>query len=63
MKHYWCVCSDCGHEWVATFALEFGCLFAADKYGDECPECGSPEVEATDEYRGGELILGTTACS
>jgi len=54
MKHYWCVCSDCGHEWIATFALEFGCLFAADKYGDECPECGSPEVEATDEYRGGE---------
>jgi hypothetical protein len=53
VKHYWCICSDCEHEWIATFGVEHGLLFAADKEGDECPECGSSDVEATSEYCGG----------
>lgn len=56
MKNYWCECLHCTYVWVAQFAVEMGCLFAADDLGEQCPECGSGDIETSDEYtKGSEL--------
>lgn len=56
LKRFWCSCSnpDCtAGSWVSEFSVEYGCLFAADPYGEECTECGA-DVEVGDEYRSGD---------
>lgn len=50
IKDFWCECSNCGETWVSAFSAEHGLLFAADKYGEECTECGSSEIEIGEEY-------------
>jgi hypothetical protein len=55
-KRFWCSCPnpECNAgEWVSEFSSEYGMLFAADAYGEECTECGS-EVIVGDEYEQGD---------
>lgn len=51
MRDYWFLCHNCGYEWIAPMVSQFGCLFAVSSHGEECPECDSNDIEATDEYR------------
>lgn len=37
-----CVCS---HTWDAEFVVDHGELINVDSYGEECPECGSNQIE------------------
>lgn len=54
MKHFWCVCPECGETWVSAFISEFGFLVPADEYGEACTECGAREIEIQDEWEGGD---------
>lgn len=38
------VCA-CSHVWEAEFIVEYGTLTNVDSAGEECPECGSNEIE------------------
>ena len=51
LKNYWVTCNKCEQSWIACFSLEQGCLFAADKYGEECQDCGSDDLEIGEKYR------------
>jgi hypothetical protein len=49
LRSFWLICCDCQHEWPSDFSSEYGCLFAAYRSGEECPECESDDIEIQGE--------------
>jgi len=46
------LCHNCGFGWIAPLAEDRGDMVAISGSGEECPECGSDEIETTGEYHG-----------
>lgn len=55
MIYCWVVCGRCDYHCIAPFVEEFGFLVATESHGEECQECGSQDMEVSEEYDGGGL--------